>query len=57
VAVSTVIRPVTQAADVAVKSAVSRGAGLPVVVAHGSDSSEVPIRTVTRNAKGTIRAG
>lgn len=53
----TTVRPVTQTAEVEVKTASTRGAGLPVVVAIGKESSSVITRMITANTSTTSRAG
>ena len=56
-AVLTTVRPVTQTAEVEVKTASTRGAGLPVVVAIGNESSSVMTRMIAANTITTRRAG
>ena len=57
VPVSTVAKPVTQTAEVAVKSAsMSRGLA-PCAVATGNDSNAVPMTMAVPKATGTSRTG
>ncbi|WP_343212701.1 hypothetical protein [Arthrobacter sp. H41] len=57
VAVSTVINPVTQTADTAVKSAGMTISWLPGVLERGSISRAAPRSIAARNASGTSRTG
>ena len=56
-AVDTTVRPVTQTADTAVKSAWCRGVTSPVAEDTGSDSKAVKTRITTANAVSARRAG
>ena len=57
VAVSTMIRPVTHTAEVAVNKAVSRSGRFPSAVAIGNDSSSVPTITAPAQARAMTRPG
>jgi hypothetical protein len=57
VGVSTVIRPVTHTAEVAVNSASITPVGRPEVVAIGADNSAVPIPTAVPNPVTMICVG
>jgi hypothetical protein len=58
VGVSTTVNPVTQTAEVAVNSAVRKGAEAPLPAREiGSHSSSVPIAIASANATATSRAG
>lgn len=57
VAVSTVVRPVTDTAEVAVKTASCRWAGTPEAVAHGINRSTVKTAIAPANARSADRAG
>lgn len=57
VAVSTVTRPVTQVAEVAVNSAVSRSVDSPGSAASGVIRAAVPAAITTAKPSMTVRAG
>ena len=57
VAVSTVVRPVTNTADTLVKAVVNKDGRSMPEVETGSMSNPVPTATAVRYAKDTIRAG